>query len=46
MRSGPRTTIAVFGGAAMLVLAVGCGGGHKGGPSTTSTTTPTTTPST
>ena len=29
----------------MLVLTVACGGGHKGGPSTT-TTTPTTTPST
>src|SRR5262249_42346747 len=39
-----RTAFAVFGGAAMLVLAVGCGGGSNKGPS--STTTPTTTTTT
>ena len=42
MRSEARTVVALFGGAAMLVLAVGCGGGTKG-PS--SSTTPMTTPS-
>src|ERR1700756_3697789 len=42
MRSEARTVVALFGGAAKLVLAVGCGGGTKG-PS--SSTTPMTTPS-
>jgi hypothetical protein len=34
MRSEARTAFAVFGGAAMLVLTVGCGGGGSipGGP--------------
>ena len=45
MRSGARTAVAVFGGAAMLVLAVGCGGGGNKGPSSTTTPTTTTTPS-
>lgn len=38
MKPGARTAIALFGGAAVLVLAVGCGGGKS--PSTTTTTTP------
>ncbi len=45
MRSGARTAVAVFGGSAMLVLAVGCGGGGNKGPSSTTTPTTTTTPS-
>jgi hypothetical protein len=39
MKSGARTAIALFGGAAVLVLAVGCGGGSKSPGSTTTTTT-------
>lgn len=45
MRSEVRTAFAVFGGAAMLVLAVGCGGGGNKAPSSTTTPTTTTTPS-
>jgi hypothetical protein len=46
MRSEVRTAIALFGGATVLVLAVGCGGGSKGGPTSTTTITTTTTTTT
>lgn len=41
MKSRAKTAIALFGGTAILVLAVGCGGGTKSiGSTTTTTTTP------
>jgi|SRR5271166_1779374 len=43
IKSDPRTAIALFGGATILGLAVGCGGGKS--PSSTTTTTPTMTTS-
>nr|BBX76721.1 hypothetical protein MFLOJ_05080 [Mycobacterium florentinum] len=42
MRTQARTAVAVFGGAAMLVVTVGCAGGNKAPSSTTTTTTTTT----
>lgn len=45
MKSRARTAIAMFGGAAVLFSAVGCGVGAKSTGSTTTTTTTTTTPS-
>jgi hypothetical protein len=44
MKSEARMAIALFGGAAILVFAVGCGG-KSASSTTTTTTTTTTTPS-
>ena len=41
MKSHPRTALAVFGSATLLVFAVGCGGGDGGDSTSTSSTTET-----
>lgn len=46
MKSEARTAIALFGGAAILVFAVGCGGGVSKSVNNTTTPTPNTTTTT